>query len=434
VVDTLRADAVSAYGHVAGTTPGFDALAERGVLYERAYANAPWTLPSHATLFTGLEPDQHGVDWSAPVAPETLETLAGRLTAAGYATFGVSENPWVGPATRLDQGFERFAGADRDVPDVVGEVRNWLAGRDPQRPFFVFVNVVDPHWPYEVRAEEPFLPPGATRADAESVSQWPLDYLCAATPQTRELAILHGLYLGEVAESDRKLAAVQAALAAAAGAGGLVTVATADHGEHFGEHAMAGHLFSVYEALLRVPLVVAGLPGVAAGRVAEPVQLADVAPTLLRVAGVTPPAALRDRGLALPGAPPAPPRDLYARFLDPARAPAGSEPPLFALARSSAIRMRDHCPPDAFVWGDLHALIRFPFKLMHSSRESLRDEVYDVAADPGEARDLAPQHPALTAYLDALLRRRLGSDSGAAPAPDAALHGELEALGHPEWR
>ena len=391
-------------------------------------------MPSHATLFTGLDPDQHGVDWTAPIAPETLQTLAGQLAAAGYATFGVSENPWVGHATRLDQGFERFAGADRGVPDVVGEVRGWLAQRDPERPFFVFVNVVDPHWPYELRDDEPFLPPGSTRADAETVSQWPLDYLCSETPQARELAILHGLYLGDVAAADRKLAAVQAAAAAAAGAGGLVTVATADHGEHFGEHGLVGHLFSVREALLRVPLVVHGLPGIPAARVVEPVQLADVAPSLLRVAGVTPPAALRDRGLALPGAAPTTPAgDVYARFLDPATVPAGAEPPLFALARSSAIRMRDQCPPDAFVWGDLDALVRFPFKLMHSSREQLHDEVYDVAADPAEQRDLAPQHPALSAYLDTVLRRRLGDGAGPEPTPDAALRGELEELGRPDW-
>ena len=88
VIDTLRADAVSAYASVQGTTPALDALAADGVLYRRAFANAPWTLPSHATLFTGLLPSQHGVTWNDTTASGDLVTIAERLRDAGYATFG----------------------------------------------------------------------------------------------------------------------------------------------------------------------------------------------------------------------------------------------------------------------------------------------------------------------------------------------------------
>ncbi len=108
VLDTVRVDAVSAYGRVAGTTPALDRLAAEGVLYERAYAQAPWTLPSHATLFTGLPPEDHGVSSRRLVASEELVMLAERLRDAGYETMGSSENPWIHPLTRMTQGFDHF--------------------------------------------------------------------------------------------------------------------------------------------------------------------------------------------------------------------------------------------------------------------------------------------------------------------------------------
>src|SRR5262249_59576848 len=110
VLDTTRADAVSAYGRVAGTTPTVDALAASGLRYEHAYAQAPWTLPSHATLFTGLLPSQHGAGWRRTRAPDSWVTLAQRLRDAGYETVGISENAWLHPWYYITRGVERFVG------------------------------------------------------------------------------------------------------------------------------------------------------------------------------------------------------------------------------------------------------------------------------------------------------------------------------------
>ncbi|GAG48102.1 unnamed protein product, partial [marine sediment metagenome] len=111
VVDTLRADAVSAYGEVEGTTPHLDRLAAEGLLYQRAFATAPWTITAHASLFTGLEPDRHGVGiHGVMVAPETLVMLAERLRDAGYQTAGFSENTYITEDFGMAQGFETFAG------------------------------------------------------------------------------------------------------------------------------------------------------------------------------------------------------------------------------------------------------------------------------------------------------------------------------------
>ena len=128
VLDTTRFDAVSAHGVHSGTTPVLDTLASAGLRYTRAFAQSPWTLPSHVTMFTGLLPSQHGAGWRGTRAGDELVTLAERLRDAGYETFGVSENPWVSPSFNLDQGFERLLsvrGAKR--PGVVESVARWLA-------------------------------------------------------------------------------------------------------------------------------------------------------------------------------------------------------------------------------------------------------------------------------------------------------------------
>ena len=168
VIVTLRADAVSAYGEVVGTTPAFDALAAAGQRYTRAYAPAPWTLPSHASLLSGLDVATHGVGLGGRVVlGEEIETLAERLRGAGYQTAAFSENALVSGAFGFDQGFDHFAvrtaedqlAAGRKLMiDVETEVAAWLEARDPGRPFFIFVNLYDPHEPYTVRGANPFLP------------------------------------------------------------------------------------------------------------------------------------------------------------------------------------------------------------------------------------------------------------------------------------
>ena len=143
VVDTLRADAVSAYGRVEGTTPNFDALAEAGLLYSHAFSPSPWTLPSHASILSGLAIDQHGVGIGGQMGlPESVETVAERLRAAGYQTAGFSENPLVSAGFGMDQGFGRFATVTIDEVmnesasprfDSVAQVRRFLARRDSTR-------------------------------------------------------------------------------------------------------------------------------------------------------------------------------------------------------------------------------------------------------------------------------------------------------------
>ena len=223
VIDTLRADAVSAYGAVRGTTPQVDALAEQGLRYTHAYAPAPWTIPSHVSLFTGLGVEHHHVGMSERItAGPELVMLAERLRDAGYETAGFAENPLIGEPFGMNQGFEHFSArtleqllAEFRQPgssgyDVARAVESWARGRDPHRPFFVFVNLFEPHEPYRVREVNRFLPPGTTAADGGRRCSSPRAASAIALPSSEELAILRGLYLGDVAAADATLGEIVA--------------------------------------------------------------------------------------------------------------------------------------------------------------------------------------------------------------------------------
>ena len=406
VMDTTRVDAVSAYGPVRGTTPATDALAARGLRFDRAYAQAPWTLPSHASLFTGLLPSEHGVSWRNTRASDRLEMLAERLRNAGYDTYGFSENAWISGEFNMTQGFDAFSfhglveGQSLPLDTVI---RTWMSERTSGRPFFLFVNVVDPHWPYTVRNENPYLPEGVTAEEARSVPQTFAHYLCRKEPRTQELAILQGLYRGDVAAADAKLAQVLDILEGAGVSKNTVTIVTSDHGEHFGEHGLFGHEFGVRSPLVHVPLIVHGLRGTAPDVIDEPVALTDVVPSVLTWAGLDIPEGLPGRPLPTAAHRNFEPRAIASEYDDPGRVGAAAESPLAARLRNWVVQHRAQCSKDWPVFGDMRSLVRLPFKLIWF--ESYPPELYDLAENHGEERNLAQQEPQLTAELMAELDR-----------------------------
>jgi len=368
VVDTLRADAVSAYGETTGTTPAIDALAAAGHRYTRAYAPSPWTLPSHASLLSGIGIGAHGVGLGGRVVlPEEVETLAERLRAAGYQTAAFSENGLVSGDFGFGQGFdhfsvrtaaEQFAAGKKLVIDVADEVAKWLDQRDPERPFFIFINLYDPHEPYEVRSQNPFLPGQTTTEDAKRLGAGgrTSHLICDRIPQAGELALLRGLYLGDVAAADAKLGSVLD-LVEARGIENLVTVVTSDHGEHFGEKRLLDHEFSVQEAVLRVPLVVRA-PGLSPAVVNKPVELRDVSLSLLEWAGADT-SELAEGGLERTR--PASATSLFAVYSDTRRHLPDS------MDSDTAVQMQDFkrqaCRESDRVFGDMLAVTRYPFRV-----------------------------------------------------------------------
>ena len=448
VLDTTRMDAVSAYGFVDGTTPTIDALARDGLLYQWALAPAPWTLPSHATLFTSLGPEQHGVGVAGRmVLGGDYPTLAERLRAAGYETLGFSENPIVGAQLGLARGFDHFEGesdaaaARKADPtagfDVVLGVTRWAERRSGERPFFVFVNLFDPHDPYAMHDEHSYLPAGTDLEDARRMSR--ADRLrgiaesagiCDHLPPRRELEIMRGLYLGEVASADAKLGRILDALRAAA-RGPLVTIVTADHGEHLGEHGLLGHEFSLRGEVLRVPLIVHGLPGGRPAVISSAVGLGDVAPSLLRWLALEPPAAWSAGHLPLGPEASSEMRAMRALYADaPLIAPEGMR----TDHAVQASRRRRGCGDRNRVFGEILSLVRFPFKLVWFER--YRAQLYDLRWDPRELSDIARYQPErvegmvreLSSWRDRLAA--IGAEAGQAAPPEAIE--ALRALGYIE--
>jgi len=444
VVDTLRADAVSAYGAIEGTTPAFDALASDGLLYQHAYAPSPWTLPSHASLLTGFGADRHGVGIAGRMGLRAeLATLAERLTDAGYQTAGFSENPLISELFGFERGFERFAArtiedamSEENQPgssrfEIVAEVSAFAARRDRERPFFVFINLFDPHTPYRVREKNRFVDSDVSVSDF-----WTPDELknvayriCDRVPSTEDLKILHGLYLGDVAEADAKLEEIESIARGAAGEEALIVVATSDHGEHFGEYRLLSHEFSVRAPALQIPLVVHGLPNAPIGGIDLPVVLDDVAASILDWAGLAIPPEFSGRPLPIrDSVPDRSDADLVAVYSDAILKQSSNDEARLSFSEDAQNLKRSNCSPRDRVYGDMVALTRWPFKLIWF--EKYPAELYDLSWDPMERSNLAGLRPEIR---DPLIEdaQRLAAELGLANFGrkiEAPSDAELEAL------
>ncbi|HZM71000.1 MAG TPA: sulfatase, partial [Candidatus Cryosericum sp.] len=315
VVDTARADRFSTNGYARDTTPAIAALGREGAVYLRAYAPSPWTLPSHASLFTGLYPSSHGADSGHLRLDERLPFLARRLREAGYRTQAYVENPWVGKDYNFHPGFDTFdevwrrvrgTEGDMGAGEVSGKVERWLAWRDQnddarRRPFFIFINYFEPHLPYNPPEPERgrFLAAGgalggraaAAAPDVERLRRFKhpeevRQILGAGSLGPDDFRTLSDLYDGEIAYVDRRIGEVVASLRGHGLIDETVVVVTSDHGEMLGEHGFMDHKFTLYEPVLRIPLVVRYPRAVPGGqRLDTPVLLQDLYPTLLGLAG-----------------------------------------------------------------------------------------------------------------------------------------------------
>lgn len=333
VIDTLRADRLSCYGYPRPTSPEIDALAERGVLFERAYAQAPWTRASVASLLTSLYPASHRTNSIWERMAESLVTLPEVLREAGYRTACFSANENVSPVFGFDQGFEdfwifrpsqllRYTAWGR-IEDWVREKRGWgrqamaFDGSDSEsvnekifswadrverdRPYFLYVQYIDPHSPYH--APEDLINEEPPDAD-DMYRRGKIPHTCAPYPfevwPEQEEGIVEGieaLYDAEIRFVDRSIGRLLRRFEDQGWLENSYVVVTADHGEEFYDHGQLGHGQSVFDELVRVPLIVVG-PGLAPARRVEPVELIDLFPTVIDWAGLKSPQSVHGVSLA----------------------------------------------------------------------------------------------------------------------------------------
>jgi arylsulfatase A-like enzyme/Tfp pilus assembly protein PilF len=387
-IDTLRADRVGT-----GTTPAIDALAASGLRFTGARSAVPLTLPSHATIHTGLLPPQHGVRENGTGAlADSHPTIARALKEAGYRTaafvgafvldrrFGLAQgfDVYDDQIPRDPRATERLE-AERPASAVADRVIAWLqsAISNQQSPFFVWIHFYDPHAPY--------TPP------PEYASR-------AKTP-----------YDGEVMFADAQLARVIEALRADRAIDRTLVIVAGDHGEGLGDHGERTHGMLLYDATLRVPLVITGL-GHGTATVAEAVGLSEIAPTILRAVGLTPPAAMTGR-------------DLLRLPADATSVTAGQTRPTNGVDLYSETEY-----PRAAGWSPLQALTDGRWKTIIAGSAT---EIYDLSRDPGEEHDLS----ALQAAAAAAMRGRADAihSSGGADGRrviSAETQERLRALGY----
>jgi len=428
-IDTLRADALGVYGGPV-PTPALDGIAAEGTLFEHAQAHAPETMPSHASLFTGRDVQRHGVVKNGIVLASDVPTLAESFRAAGYATAAFVSSFALDPRFGLARGFDlvdaefsrkkesishrlgfaaqhEFEGYDRRAGETRELAAAWLA--EVEEPFFLFVHFFDPHAPYTGGAG---ILPHVPRRFARELSAERITRARAAHPELDQRALEKILrhYQAEVVYADVQVAALLHSLEARGLRDRTLVVVTADHGEGLGQHGTLDHAPQVYDEQLRVPLLIRWPGRIAAGRrIATPVGLVDVSPTVAELAGVTPP-------------PDADGRSLAGSLL-------GEEDP---AARPILGRRRHY---EKVVNG--HRGTRFfvrdgRWKYIHSSAQP--DELYDLERDPGETENLAVRE----AETVKTLRRTLSSHLAAHPQPDEApaipddVRSGLGALGYAE--
>jgi choline-sulfatase len=405
-IDTLRADRVGT-----GLMPAIDRLAASGVRFTGARAAAPLTLPSHATIHTGVLPPVHGVRENGAVLAGSHATIARALKGAGYDTaafvgafvldrrFGLAGgfDAYDDQIPRDPNATERLE-AERPAAVVVDRAIAWLEQRlttknprgpappdptnppdlsDPPAPFFVWLHLYDPHAPY--------APPAEFRARTKSA------------------------YDGEVAYADAQLQRLVDALRASGQLDRTVVVVAGDHGEGLGEHGERTHGMLLYDSTLRVPLAIAG-PGIGAAIRDDAVSLADVAPTVLRAAGIATPEAVMGR-------------DLLA-WTGTMRG-TGRSSEIGRTGRTELYAETEY--PRVAGWSTVQALTDGRWKMI---RAGAATAVYDLKHDPREEHDISAAQSGVAAAMATRAAAIHATAAAAAPAISAEAQERLRALGY----
>lgn len=404
LIDTLRFDYLGCYGFDGDISPHLDALAEKSVRFDRCYSQAPWTKPSVASLFTSLFPTGHGITnhnglfWGEDgrentmgILSEDAVTLAECLRDLGYDTAAFVANPWLKKTYGFGQGFATYddegASITARAETVLQRAGAWLSKRKSDRPYFLYIHLMDVHGPYaapESHYQAALAYPGVahpgrlTPDELEAIPEYLRQEPWMNTADAARVQGWRARYAAGVRYVDQALGAFFRELEVNPAAGQPTLVVTSDHGEELHEHGGWDHGYDLYEHQIRVPLLVR-LPGAAAGRVVdEVVRLVDLMPTLVR----------RGRG--------EPPAGIEGRDLSPLLEGRPADLPGVGFACAS----RENPA--------LAALVVGRYKLVAGAEANPR-ELFDLTRDPGELTDREAEMPRLSEELAEHLSRLIAA-------------------------
>ena len=403
-IDTLRADHVHGYGYGPETSPTLDGLMRRGSSFSAAISSAPWTLPSHVSLLTSLYPHTHGVISEPLALNENVETLPVLLKRAGYGTAGFTTMPHLSPRHGFGRGFDAYMCEEVPAPTALERALRWLDGAAPES-FFVFIHLFDVHSDYDPseRFLKMFEEPYAGDVDGSGKTLYKVrDGELALSEE--DLRRLIALYDAGIRELDHNIGLFLGALESRGLLGDTIVIVTSDHGEEFLDHGGVLHGQTLYDELIRIPLIMAG-PGVPEGNLVEKqVQAIDIMPTILDLCDVRIPPEAQGRSL-VPLI-----RDRDAEWTE--------------LAFIEADwRNRKH---------DIKRAVRTGRYKLYYDRLTGSEELYDLAADPGEKRNILETHPEVAERLRKQLKEWMATERGE-PVPiklDAKARERLQALGY----
>ena len=449
VLDTVRADHLSCYGYTENQTPNIDHISRDGLLFMNAYSAAPWTLPSHASMFTGLLTSQHRADWGHRFLTEDHFTLAEYLREVGYRTAGFSENPNVTSSNGLAQGFTEFhdiwraplfVRVMRRINDrfhfrndrheyarrTSGLFRRWaMNGHSSGRPIFAFINLMAAHLPRYPRTS-----PGGKSWSSEEVEKIePVNlvperyYLDQYKLGPDELDMMRDIYDQEISYVDRCIGDLVDVLRDQQLLDNTILIITSDHGELFGEHDFIEHQLCLYEPVLRVPLIIRYPRKILPRIIDENVSTAALFSTIVEILGIPERNSVQTPNEITKSALSRTAEDMsiVAEFTNGVK--------MMKRAIQHEARDFDFSPFDQ----DLKSIIMGNYKYIWYSTG--REELFDLGADPDELFDLssveknlARHHRQVLAELTVFGEDALDSDP-ASPI-DPATRDALRALGY----
>lgn len=476
VMDTAKSSSVANLRRRKNTE--LSDISDEGSAYNNSLAASPWSLPSHASIFTGLYASKHGAHAGYKQLDHHDSYLPALFERAGYETVGVSNNTWISGEFGFAEGFETFhktwqyVQSDTDLGEIArtregtekfhalanrltdgnpltnitnaiyGQflrkqdddgakqtnewVADWLDTRDDSRPFFLFINYLEPHLEYRPPEEfaEQFLPDDVSYKEAMNISQDAWEYVANKTEMSeRDFEILRALYRAELAYLNERIGELRQYLEDAGEWEDTIFVVTGDHGENIGDHGLMDHQYCLYDTLLHVPLIIHGGAFMGGGTNDRLVQLTDLAPTLLDAADIDAPEAREGfQGVSFhPDADTEPREYAIAEYMAP-------QPSMDALEKRVG-----ELPKEVYKYDrSLRAIRSTDYKLIRRSDGSR--ELYHIVEDPEEKNDLADEKPKtvdeLESRLDDWLHSFEHADASGSVSMSQSTKDRLEDLGY----